>query len=195
MFSGIVEAIGEVVSIRDEGANRTFCMTAPFAHELKVDQSVAHNGVCLTVTRAEKNIYDVVAIQETLQRTNLGAWKCGDKVNLERSLRLGDRIDGHMVQGHVDGMVQCIRIEEQSGSWKLYFDKKKEHNNQIVAKGSVTLNGVSLTVVDDLPQMFSVCIIPYTYYHTVFQFIEINDRVNIEYDILGKYIQKFLNKN
>lgn len=195
MFSGIVETLGEVLSTRDEGANRTFSIAAAFANELKVDQSVAHNGVCLTVTRADAMSYDVVAIQETLQRTNLGEWKTGDKINLERSLRLGDRIDGHIVQGHVDGMVRCLHIEEQSGSWKFHFDKNNESDSPIVTKGSVTLNGVSLTVVDDLTEKFSVCIIPYTYHHTLFQFIKTNDLVNIEYDILGKYIKKMLNKN
>jgi len=195
MFSGIIEALGEVIAISDDGDNRTFQISAPFTNELKVDQSVAHNGVCLTVTRADHNSYDVVAIRETLQRTNLGEWKKGHIVNLERSLRLGDRIDGHMVQGHVDGVVKCLNINEQSGSWKFSFTKEPDRENQIVAKGSVTLNGVSLTVVDDVSEMFSVCIIPYTYEHTVFQYIKPNDHVNIEYDILGKYIQKMLNKN
>lgn len=195
MFSGIIEAVGEVIAIHDEGASKIFEISSPFNHELKIDQSVAHNGVCLTVTRVDQKSYDVVAIHETLKRTNLGEWMPGSKVNLERSLRLGDRIDGHLVQGHVDGTVTCLRIEEQSGSWKFFFDKEKKYDDQIVTKGSVTLNGVSLTVVDDLPDMFSVCIIPYTYENTLFKYIRNNDRVNIEYDILGKYVQKILRKN
>lgn len=195
MFSGIIEALGEVKGFRDQGTNRVFQITAPFVNELKVDQSVAHNGVCLTVTRVDETCYDVVAIQETMQRTHIGEWRQGQLINLERSLKLGDRIDGHMVQGHVDSVVKCLSIEEQNGSWKFFFHKEPEHNNEIVAKGSVTLNGVSLTVVDDLPGKFSVCIIPFTYEHTIFQFMAVNDLVNVEYDILGKYIRKMLNKN
>ena len=195
MFTGIIEGLGKIIAIRDEGKNRIFQLSSSFNDELKIDQSVAHNGVCLTVVRADQNSYDVVAIQETLQRTNLGEWQKGTQVNLERCLRYGDRMDGHMVQGHVDGLVRCIRIEEQSGSWKYFFEKAREQENYIVTKGSVALNGVSLTVVDDMPEYFSVCIIPYTYENTVFQYIQLHDRVNVEYDILGKYIQKMLNKN
>jgi len=195
MFSGIIETIGEIVSVHHHGNNRVFQIAAPFAHELKVDQSVAHNGVCLTVTRVDAVSYDVVAIDETLRRTHIGGWTQGQKINLERSLKLGDRIDGHMVQGHVDCTVKCLRVEEQLGSWKFYFEKKQEHENEIVAKGSVTLNGVSLTVVDDLPNSFSVCIIPYTYEHTIFQYTIVDDLINVEYDIIGKYIRKMLNKN
>jgi riboflavin synthase len=195
MFSGIVEAMGEVMAVREEGQNRVFSISAPFLAELKVDQSVAHDGVCLTVTHIDSKLYEVVAIQETLQRTNLGTWKKGQKINLERSLRLGDRIDGHMVQGHVDAAIKCVRIESQQGSWKYFFEKPTQNDDIIVPKGSVALNGVSLTVVDESPETFSVCIIPYTYDHTIFQFIRINDNVNVEFDIMGKYIRKMLNKN
>ena len=193
MFTGIIEQVGIVTNIEKERENVHFTIEADFTSELKVDQSVAHNGTCLTVVSISGNQYVVTAIQETLDKTNLGAWHIGTKVNLERCMQLNGRLDGHIVQGHVDTTARCIAIEDQSGSWKYTF--RYETDQVTVEKGSATVNGVSLTVVDSKPNEFSVCIIPYTYEHTNFHQLKIGDFVNLEFDIIGKYVARLLGKN
>lgn len=192
MFTGIIEQLGEVISIVKEQGNIHFTIRAPFTSELKIDQSVAHNGVCLTVVSINENSYVVTAIQETMDKTNLGSWKIGSKVNLERCMQMNGRLDGHIVQGHVDTTAVCKAIEDQAGSWKYTFAYKT--NQVTVEKGSITINGVSLTVVDSYDHSFSVCIIPYTYEHTNFHQLSVGDEVNLEFDIIGKYVAKLMGK-
>ncbi|HIE73468.1 MAG TPA: riboflavin synthase [Flavobacteriales bacterium] len=189
MFTGIIEEIAEVVALEKEGSNLHMTLKSSITKELKIDQSVAHNGVCLTVVEINGGEYTVTAIKETLEKSNLGLLKVGSKVNMERCMKLGDRVDGHMVQGHVDQTAKCIQIKEEKGSYEFTF-KHKESDNITVDKGSVCVNGISLTVVDSKDTSFSVAIIPYTFEHTNFQNIAIGDTVNIEFDILGKYISK-----
>lgn len=189
MFTGIVEALGEVQSIEAEGSNTHFWVTCPFTAELSIDQSVAHSGVCLTVVELKGDQYRVTAIDETLKRTNLGALAEGDLVNLERCMPANGRFDGHIVQGHVDTTAQVGSIEDVSGSWNFSFQLSEAHRGLIVPKGSICINGVSLTVVDVSERSFSVSIIPYTYEHTQFHRLSVGDEVNIEFDILGKYVQ------
>lgn len=195
MFSGIIESMGEVVAIRQDQSNVHFTLKAPFTSELKIDQSVAHNGACLTVVAMEENTYTVTAIDETLKRTNLGHWKVGTWVNLERCLKLNDRLDGHMVQGHVDTVGTCVSIEDEQGSWKFHFTYAQTPEGATVPKGSICVNGVSLTVVDSAPGTFSVCIIPYTYEHTNFKKLQVGDAVNLEFDIIGKYVMRYMALN
>lgn len=192
MFTGIIEDLGEVKHIDKEGENIHFTLSCSFVHELKIDQSLAHNGVCLTVVEINNDSsYTVTTIKETLKRSNLGALSVGDKVNLERCTKVGDRLDGHIVQGHVDQMGVCIKIEEDNGSWRFYFDYEPK-GNTTVEKGSITINGVSLTVVDSDKNSFSVAIIPYTKEHTSFNTMQVGDKVNLEFDIVGKYVAKLL---
>lgn len=193
MFTGIVEEVAVVVDVRKHGTNLDLVLRARMAPELKVDQSVAHNGVCLTVVAVSGDTYTVTAVNETLQRSNLGGLGPGDAVNLERSLRLGDRLDGHMVQGHVDTMVQCIGAYDQDGSWTFVLALPDEQD-LLVAKGSICLNGVSLTIAALDAQTFSVAIIPYTYEHTTFHRLKPGDLVNVEYDVLGKYVQRMMGR-
>jgi riboflavin synthase len=195
MFSGIVEGIGTVVRIEQERSNIHFTLRSSFTHELAIDQSVAHNGVCLTVVALEGDLYTVTAIDETLKRTNLGEWKVGTEVNLERCLRLSDRIDGHMVQGHVDTTASCVSAEDMGGSWKYAFNYEHRPEWTTVPKGSICVNGVSLTVVDSDKGSFSVCIIPYTYEHTNFNHLVAGSRVNLEFDIIGKYVMRYMSIN
>lgn len=195
MFSGIIEGLGEVTAIRKEQSNLHITVKAPFTKELKVDQSIAHNGVCLTVVDIKNDNYTVTAIDETLQKTNIGLLNIGDQLNLERCLRVGDRLDGHIVQGHVDQRAVCTKMEETNGSWTFTFEYDATKNNVTVEKGSVCVNGVSLTVVNSQNNSFSVCIIPYTFEHTNFKTIKPSSIVNIEFDILGKYIARLLPKN
>lgn len=190
MFTGIIEQLGVVKAIRHEGQNVHFTLEASFTNELKIDQSVAHNGCCLTVVEKNGNEYVVTAIHETLLKTNLGNWTVGTKVNLERCMQMHGRLDGHIVQGHVDTTAQCVAIENQDGSWKYTFEY--EANHLMVDKGSVTVNGTSLTVVDSEQKRFSVCIIPYTYEHTSFHTLKLGDAVNLEFDIIGKYVAKMM---
>ena len=194
MFTGIVEQIGTVKAIAKEGENIHFTIESGFTSELKIDQSVAHNGCCLTVVKIEGNQYVVTAILETLQKTNLGKWEVGSLVNLERCTVMNGRLDGHIVQGHVDTVAQCDNIEDQDGSWKYTFSYEKEGQSGFVTveKGSITINGVSLTVVDSTENDFSVCIIPYTLEHTNFKDIKLGSQVNLEFDIIGKYVAKLL---
>jgi riboflavin synthase len=193
MFTGIIEQIGVVMAIKKEGENVHFTVKSPFTSELKIDQSVAHNGCCLTVVAIDSSDYQVTAIHETLEKTNLGSWKVGTKINLERCMQMNGRLDGHIVQGHVDTTAECVLIEDQNGSWKYTFRYKSP--NVTVEKGSITVNGTSLTVVDSKTQEFSVCIIPYTYEFTNFHQLEIGDTVNLEFDIIGKYVAKLLGTN
>ena len=192
MFTGIIEQLGVVKAIEKEGENVHFTIKAAFTDELKIDQSVAHNGCCLTVVAINDNEYIVTAILETLNKTNLGSWVVGTKVNLERCMVMNGRLDGHIVQGHVDTTATCIAIEDQNGSWKYTFRYTAELVT--VEKGSITVNGTSLTVVDSKENEFSVCIIPYTYEHTNFHQLREGDTVNLEFDIIGKYVAKLLGK-
>lgn len=188
MFTGIVEKIGRVAKITSQGKNRHFFIESELAAELKIDQSVAHNGVCLTVVGIEGNIYEVVAIDETLQKTSLGTWQVGDKVNLERAMKFGDRLDGHIVQGHVDQTGVCHLIEDAQGSRVFTFHYDPSLGNMTIEKGSITVNGVSLTVVGSQKGAFSVAVIPYTYEHTCFHTLRVGDKVNLEFDVIGKYV-------
>ncbi|MBE2246134.1 MAG: riboflavin synthase [Candidatus Competibacteraceae bacterium] len=191
MFTGIVETTGKIIDVADLGSNRQFLIQAPFLHELKIDQSVAHNGACLTVDGLSDSHYTVTAIAETLQRTNLAFLQPGNLVNLERSMKLNDRLDGHIVQGHVDTIGKVLSITSCNGSWEfeIGFDNQQYVT---VSKGSITVNGVSLTVVKSYPGGFSVAIIPYTYNHTQFVELKVSDFVNLEFDIIGKYVERLL---
>jgi len=192
MFSGIVETTAKIVAIREEGGNRHFTLECPFAPELKIDQSVAHNGVCLTVVAIDGLRYTVTAIRETLLKSNLGGLVVGDSVNLERSMRPDALLDGHIVQGHVDQTAQCTAIAEADGSWYYTFRYDPSQGNVTVEKGSVAVNGVSLTVVDSQEGSFRVAIIPYTYEHTNFHTFRVGTTVNLEFDIVGKYIARLM---
>ncbi len=192
MFSGIVEEAAKVVSLEKEKENLHITLTCSFAKELKVDQSVSHNGVCLTVVKQEGETYTVTAIKETLEKSNLGRLKEGDKVNLERSMKLESLLDGHMVQGHVDQTAICTKVEEADGSWYYTFEYDQSKGNITVEKGSVSVNGVSLTVVNSRDSSFQVAIIPYTYEVTNFHTFEVGTVVNLEFDVVGKYIAKLL---
>ena len=194
MFSGIIEVLGEIVGIQKEQSNLHLTVKSPFTHELKIDQSVAHNGVCLTVVGIQNDTYTVTAIDETIKKTNIGLLNKGDVINLERCLKVGDRLDGHIVQGHVDQRAVCTKMEETDGSWTFTFEYDATKGNVTVEKGSVCVNGVSLTVVNSKDNSFSVCIIPYTFEHTNFKTITPGAIVNIEFDIVGKYIAKMLPK-
>lgn len=195
MFSGIVEGMGEVTALEREGKNLHLTLSASIAHELKIDQSVSHNGVCLTVVKQEGNCYTVTAIRETLERSNLGLLHVGDKVNLERSMKIDGRLDGHIVQGHVDCKAVCKQVREADGSYYFLFtynvpDEMARRGYTTVEKGSVTVNGVSLTVCNSQRDSFEVAIIPYTFEHTNFCCIKPGTVVNLEFDIIGKYLAK-----
>jgi riboflavin synthase len=194
MFTGIVEAMGSLVKKEAKGSNVEFWFTSSFTQELKVDQSLAHNGVCLTLVEIKGDQYRVTAIDETLQKTNIGDVAIGQKVNLERCMAANARFDGHIVQGHVDLTGICTEINDQNGSWEYRFSYPKSSGHVTVEKGSICVNGTSLTVVDSQDDSFTVCIIPYTYEHTVFHQLKIGDRVNLEFDILGKYIKKLMQR-
>jgi riboflavin synthase len=194
MFTGIIEQLAEVVVLKKEGGNLHISLKSTITSELKIDQSMAHNGVCLTIVGIDGDNYTVTAIKETLERSNLGLLQVGSKVNLERCLQIGGRFDGHIVQGHVDQIAICTEIKEENGSHLFTFEHKQS-DNITVEKGSVCVNGVSLTVVNSKDASFSVAIIPYTFEHTNFQNIAIGDAVNIEFDTLGKYIAKMFMKD
>ena len=190
MFTGIIETLGTIQEIRKEKDNIHITMDSSITNDLKIDQSVAHNGVCLTVVAINENQYTVTAIDETIRKTNLGFWKTGQKVNLERAMKLGDRLDGHIVQGHVDQIGICTAMSETNGSWSYTFEYDELLNNITIEKGSITVNGVSLTVVNSMKNQFSVAIIPYTYEHTNFNSFEVGSRVNLEFDVIGKYVSR-----
>ncbi|MGA0414604.1 MAG: riboflavin synthase [Flavobacteriaceae bacterium] len=193
MFTGIIEAFGRVESLEKEGDNLHLTLTSDLAPELKIDQSLAHNGVCLTVFAVKNTTYTVTSIKETLDKTNLGELKQGALVNLERAMKLGARLDGHLVQGHIDQVGFCTQVEEENGSWRFQFQYDPAAQNMTIEKGSITVNGVSLTVVDARKDEFSVAIIPYTYQHTNFHQISQDTKVNLEFDLVGKYISKMYN--
>ena len=190
MFTGIIEDLGVITNLEPDHDNLHITLKSNFTTELKVDQSVSHNGVCLTVTSLNDQNYTVTAIRETLSKTNLGNLKVEDQVNLERAMKLGERLDGHIVQGHVDQTAICKSIEFQNGSWLFTFEYDASLNNITIEKGSITVNGVSLTVVNSKNNEFSVAIIPYTYEHTTFKSLKENSVANLEFDVLGKYIKR-----
>lgn len=194
MFTGIIEATGKVEKIEKEGSNIHISLSCPFTNELKIDQSVAHNGCCLTVVHISENQYIVSAIQETLEKTNLGDWEVGTIVNLERCMQMNGRLDGHIVQGHIDQTGVVESIENQNGSHIITISYEEKNAYTTVPQGSITVNGISLTVAKSSPNSFSVAIIPYTWEHTNLQFLQVGDKVNLEFDIIGKYIAKLLNK-
>ena len=194
MFTGIIESIGKVENIEKDGENYHFTFQSDISKNLKIDQSVAHNGVCLTVTSQNNIEHQVTAIYETIQKTNMSSLKIGSLVNLERCLKIGDRLDGHMVQGHVDDTIVCTKINEEDGSWRIGFEGENLNEKLIVDKGSICINGISLTVAKINKNYVEVAIIPYTYENTNFKQLKLNDMVNIEYDILGKYILKNITK-
>lgn len=188
MFTGIVETIGDITNIEAFGTNKSFWIQSSISHELKVDQSVAHNGACLTVEAIADGVHKVTAIAETLAKTNLGFWQVGDKVNLERCMILGARLDGHIVQGHVDTVATCISKTVKEGSWEYVFEYPEAFKNLVIEKGSIAVNGTSLTCFNVNANRFQVAIIPYTYEHTTISGVEPGSIVNIEFDIIGKYI-------
>ena len=190
MFTGIIESIGKVEKIEKDGQNYHFTFKSDISKDLKIDQSVAHNGVCLTVISQNNMKHKVTAIYETIQKTNMSSLKVGSLVNLERCLKIGDRLDGHMVQGHVDETIICTKIKEEDGSWRIGFEGTNLNEKLIVDKGSICINGISLTVAKINKIFVEVAIIPYTYENTNFKQLKLYDKVNIEYDILGKYILK-----
>ncbi|MCH2044208.1 MAG: riboflavin synthase [Saprospiraceae bacterium] len=191
MFTGIIETIARVHKIEKEGSNIHFTFESELSSEFKIDQSVSHNGVCLTVIALEGNTYTVTAIEETLVKSNIGELKVGDYVNVERAMVYNGRLDGHIIQGHVDATGVCHKVEELDGSWHFTFEYQPTEEHLLVNKGSVCINGVSLTVVDPIDNLFSVAIIPYTFENTVFKHIQVGSTINLEFDILGKYIAKY----
>ena len=190
MFTGIIEGFGKVIELKSDRENLHITLESKLTRELKIDQSLAHNGVCLTVVDIKGNQYVVTAVQETLLKSNLGDLKLGDFINLERAMKINGRLDGHIVQGHVDQTGKCIGVENKDGSWIYKFEYASDPGNITIEKGSITINGVSLTVINSGINTFSVAIIPYTYEHTNFNFIKVGDIVNLEFDMIGKYIKK-----
>lgn len=194
MFTGIIETLGEIEAIREEGTNLHFTVKSELSNELKIDQSVSHNGVCLTVVALTDHTHTVTAIQETLEKTNLGHLKVGNKVNLERCMQMNGRLDGHIVQGHVDQTAICIKREELDGSWEYRFKYDAQFGNVTVEKGSACVNGISLTVVGSENDEFSVFIIPYTFENTNLHQVNVGDTVNLEFDVIGKYVARLMGR-
>lgn len=190
MFTGIIEGFGEVIQLENDRENLHITLESSLSRELKIDQSLAHNGVCLTVVDISENKYTVTAVHETLQKSSLGKLKLGDLINLERAMKMNGRLDGHIVQGHVDQVGTCVGVESKDGSWMFDFEYDSDQGNITIEKGSITINGVSLTVVNSGINTFSVAIIPYTYEHTNFHLLKVKDAVNLEFDMVGKYIKK-----
>jgi riboflavin synthase len=192
MFTGIIESIGKIQSIDNQGTNKVFRITSPLSGELKVDQSLSHNGVCLTVEAIQDGIHQVTAIDETLKKTNLGDWKTGDLVNLERCMVMNGRLDGHIVQGHVDSTATCIDRKEKAGSWEFRFAFPPKFSTLIIEKGSICLNGISLTVFNVKKKHFTIAVIPYTFEHTNIKDIFPGNKVNLEFDMIGKYVSRLM---
>jgi riboflavin synthase len=190
MFTGIIETLGTIQEIKKEQNNLHITVESAITAELKIDQSVSHNGICLTVVVISNNSYTVTAIDETVKKTNISSWSINNQVNLERAMKLGDRLDGHIVQGHVDQIGTCIQAQETNGSWSYTFEYDESLNNLTIEKGSITVNGVSLTVVNSKKNQFSVAIIPYTYEHTNFKEFSVGTKVNLEFDVIGKYVSR-----
>lgn len=193
MFTGIIENLAKIISINKSKSNLDITLSSSLTSEFKIDQSISHNGICLTITNIDGNNYTVTAIEETINKTTINNWKKGDSVNLERAMRLGDRLDGHMIQGHVDQIGTCVDFTMKDGSWEYVIQYEKSENIT-VEKGSIAVNGVSLTVIDSKTNSFKVAIIPYTYEHTNFKTLRKGDLINLEFDILGKYLYK-MSKN
>lgn len=192
MFTGIIEELGEITDLVRDQDNLHITVKSQLSKELKIDQSLAHNGVCLTVVKLGDNTHTITAIKETIDKSNIGNLRIGAKVNLERAMELGARLDGHIVQGHVDQTAVCTEVKELEGSWLYTFSYDNSYNNLTIEKGSITVNGVSLTVVNSKPESFSVAIIPYTYEHTNFHQIKVNDMINLEFDVIGKYVARLM---
>jgi riboflavin synthase len=190
MFTGIIETLGTIQEITKDKENLHITVNSTITDELKIDQSVAHNGICLTVVNIQNNCYTVTAIKETIDKTNISDWNTDDLINLERAMKLGDRLDGHIVQGHVDQIGICKSVEEADGSWYYTFEYDEKQNNITIEKGSITVNGVSLTVVNSKKNEFSVAIIPYTHEHTNFKHFTIGSKINLEFDVIGKYVAR-----
>ena len=190
MFTGIIETLGIIKDLKRENDNLHITVSSTITNELKIDQSVAHNGVCLTVIAIDNDTFTVTAIKETILKTNVSDWKIGDLINIERAMKLGDRLDGHIVQGHVDQIGVCKSIEEVNGSWYYAFEYDPSFNNITIEKGSITVNGVSLTVLDSKENEFRVAIIPYTFENTNFKTFEIGTKINLEFDVVGKYVAR-----
>lgn len=193
MFTGIIESTAQVLNLQKEQTNLKITLDNKLATEFKVDQSVCHNGVCLTVVEINGTSYKVTAIQETLDKTNLSEWKVGDLINIERAMKMEARLDGHIVQGHVDQIATCTKVMEKDGSWEYTFEYAVDPQNVTIEKGSICINGVSLTVVNSRSNSFSVAIIPYTYEHTNFKNMEVGSIVNLEFDVIGKYVKRLMN--
>ena len=191
MFTGIIENLAKIDSIKKNKKNLDITLSSSLTSEFKIDQSISHNGICLTVVNINESHYTVTAIEETINKTTISKWRVGDIVNLERAMKIGGRLDGHMIQGHVDQIGQCIHVETMDGSWE-YTIKYEKSENITVEKGSIAINGVSLTVIDSRSNQFKVAIIPYTFEHTSFNKLKKNDYVNLEFDILGKYLSKMI---
>ena len=191
MFTGIIESLGNVQSIENHGTNKTFWINSPISSELKVDQSISHNGACLTVEELREGSHRVTAIEETLKKTNLGSWQTGDGVNLERCLLMNGRLDGHIVQGHVDTVATCLDRQEKNGSWEFRFEFPKKFTGLVIEKGSICLNGISLTIFNVKKTRFDIAVIPYTFDHTNIQSVVPGIRVNLEFDMIGKYVSRF----
>jgi riboflavin synthase len=194
MFTGIIESVGIIKEVTENGSNRSFWVESPISAELKVDQSVAHNGVCLTVEEVNGGLHKVTAVEETLKKTTIGSWQPGTFINMERCLRLDDRIDGHLVQGHVDTRATCIKKKEKNGSWEFEFEFPEKFSALIIEKGSVCLNGISLTGFDVKRKKFKVAVVPYTFTNTTINQLEKGDEVNIEFDLIGKYLLRNIDK-
>ena len=192
MFTGIIEGLGRIAAISSSGGNRSFTLSAPFTHELKVDQSLSHNGICLTIEAIDGNLYQVTAVAETLAKSNAAYWKMDDAINLERAMVMNGRLNGHLVQGHVDTTATVTRVTDMVGSWQYDFRFPEQFAALMIEKGSVCINGVSLTAFNVSMNSFSVAIIPYTYEHTNFAFLNSGDSVNIEFDMIGKYVNRFI---
>ena len=190
MFTGIIETLGIIKEIKKDNDNLHITVSSSITHELKIDQSVAHNGVCLTVIAIDNEEYTVTAIRETIVKTNLAEWRIGDLLNLERAMKLGDRLDGHIVQGHIDQTGICVAISEANGSWYFTFEYDSKLNNITIEKGSITVNGVSLTVLNSKSNEFSVAIIPYTFEHTNFKAFQLGTKINLEFEVVGKYVAR-----
>lgn len=190
MFTGIIETLGMIKDIRRNDGNMDITIQSSITNELKIDQSVAHNGICLTVVHINEMEYTVTAIKETIDKTTISEWNIGDLVNIERAMKLGDRLDGHIVQGHVDQIGHCVSVQETSGSWRFTFRYDSSLNNITIEKGSITVSGVSLTVVDSKKDRFSVAIIPFTYENTIFKQLKVDSQVNLEFDVIGKYVTR-----
>jgi len=190
MFTGIIESTGSIRSVIAEGTNKIFWVHSPISHELSIDQSISHNGVCLTVEEIKDGMHRVTAIDETLNKTNLDVWVTGNNINLERCMKMNGRLDGHIVQGHVDTTAICTDVSEKDGSWEYSFETNKNFAGLIIEKGSISLNGISLTIFNVKEDGFSVAIIPYTYNHTNMKDLKVTDTVNIEFDMIGKYVNR-----